>query len=171
MHGYCFWPSHAKNATGVAFYASSDYTLTVPGTVSLTGVAFWSPGVQKPMGFWSSHAESVIGVAKISAEPRKRTLSVPSDSLRRPTKREPCVETLAGKKCFYITSRFLGPDSAFFLSKIPSRPTRSFQEVSKMSPSGFQDGFSGSLQDPKIVKMHDTSIKNQVFWQCASNTF
>ena len=67
------------------------------------------------------------------------------------------------KNCFYIASRFLDPDSAFFLSKIPSRPTRSFQDVSKMSPSGFQDGFGGSLQDPKIVKMHDTSIKNQVF--------
>ena len=40
-----------------------------------------------------------------------------------------------------------------------------------MSPSGFQDGFGGSLQDPKIVILHYTSIKKQVFWQYASKTF
>ena len=34
---------------------------------------------------------------QISADSQKGTLSVPSDSLRRPTKREPCVETLTGK--------------------------------------------------------------------------
>ena len=40
---------------------------------------------------------------------------------------------------------------------------RTFQEVSKMSPRGFHDDFGGSLQNPRIVILHDTSIKNQVF--------
>ena len=79
------------------------------------------------------------------------------------SKKTPKLILKTCKNCFYIASRFLDPHSAFFLSKIPSRPTRSFQEVSKMSPSGFQDGFGGSLQDPKIVILHHTSIKNQVF--------
>ena len=38
-----------------------------------------------------------------SADPLKGTLWIPSDSLRRPTKREPCAEALTGKNtCFYL---------------------------------------------------------------------